>query len=409
MIRKMLMMLLVAVLAVPTTMVAQQETTIEALQAGAARGDEYSILMLGWSYANGEGVDKNMATAIKYYKQLAEKNSNSEYVAQACYMLGNCYSEGEGVPMNINTACVWWQKAAGMGHERAAEKLKEFGKGAANPTPQQVAKGSTRTITIPGTSVSFNMIYVEGGSFYMGAQSKNSIDGNFDQYAEVNESPVHRVKLDNYYIGEFEVTQGLWKAVMSYGGRLADGFYMRPFTNVWLGGAPSSNFGLGDNYPAYYVSYEDIVNHFIPRLNKLTGMTFRLPTEAEWEYAARGGKNQDYYIYSGSDNIGDVAWYTSNSSSSTHPVGTKSPNSLGIYDMSGNVWEWCSDWYGDRYYSASPALNPQGPTSGSYRVLRGGCWSSDAQYCRVSSRFIYVPDFGIICDDLDGFRLALRP
>ena len=126
---------------------------------------------------------------------------------------------------------------------------------------------------------------------------------------------------------------------------------------------------------------------FIKKLNQLTGLKFRLPTEAEWEYAARGGKKSKGYKYSGSNNLGDVAWYTSTTNDTgTRPVGTKAPNELGIYDMSGNVWEWSSDWYSSSYYSSSPSTNPTGPSSGSNRVYRGGGWGNGALSCRVSLR-----------------------
>ena len=226
------------------------------------------------------------------------------------------------------------------------------------------------TITIPGTNVSFNMVFVEGGTFEMGSDDSEASD---------DEKPVHSVTLSDYYIGETEVTQELWEAVM--------------------GSNPSYFKGLKN--PVDYVSWDDC-QEFVKRLNEITGKTFRLPTEAEWEYAARGGNKSRGYKYSGSNTIGDVAWYHSNSSSMTHQVGTKAPNELGIYDMSGNVWEWCSDWYGD--YSSSSQTNPTGPTSGSDRVCRGGSWGSNAQGCRVAFRGINTPDFR---HDYLGFRLVM--
>ena len=230
-----------------------------------------------------------------------------------------------------------------------------------------------QTITVNG--VSFEMVYVEGGTFDMGATTEQGSD------AENDEKPVHSVTLSDYYIGRCEVTQELWEAVM---------------------GSNPSLF-KGAQYPVECVSWNDCQN-FIKKLNSLTGRTFRLPTEAEWEYAARGGNKSLHYKYSGSGNIGNVAWYDDNSGSSTHAVGTKSPNEFGIYDMSGNVWEWCSDWKGG--YSAGAQTNPQGPSSGSFRVLRGGSWDYDAGYCRVSCRDDDDPYYS---DNFIGLRLVLVP
>ena len=143
---------------------------------------------------------------------------------------------------------------------------------------------------------------------------------------------------------------------------------------------------------------------FITKLNQLTGKTFRLPTEAEWEFAARGGNKSNNYTYSGSDNIDEVAWYSSNSKYTTHDVATKAPNELGIYDMSGNVWEWCQDWYDSSYYKNAPSTNPTGPTKGSDRVLRGGSWNINAIYCRSAFRDIITPSGTI---NFLGLRLAL--
>ena len=256
------------------------------------------------------------------------------------------------------------------------------------------------------------MVYVEGGTFTMGATEEQGTEDPWD-----DEYPTHQVTLSDFYIGKYEVTQQLWEYVMKYSGTCADGSSMSAYaSDVWLGSNPLSSYGVGDYYPAYYVSWEDIVNIFIPRLNKITGKTFRLPTEAEWEYAARGGNKSKGYKYSGSNTIGDVAWYdvnaydldSSSSNYGTHPVGTKAPNELGIYDMCGNVWEWCSDWYGYGYYSSSPSTNPTGPISGSRRVLRGGSWNYYAQSCRVSYRYGSYPGnryngdvgFRLVCESL---------
>ena len=196
--------------------------------------------------------------------------------------------------------------------------------------------------------VSFKMIAVKGGTFQMGSD---------DGY-----NAVHQVTLSDYYIGETEVTQELWSAVM---------------------GSNPSNFTGNMQRPVEQVSWDDCQT-FIYKLNQLTGETFRLPTEAQWEYAARGGNKSKGSIYSGSNEIDEVAWYWDNSSFTTHPVKTKAPNELGIYDMSGNVWEWCSDWYGD--YSSAAQTDPTGPATGYYRVGRGGSWDNDATYCRVAFR-----------------------
>ena len=239
------------------------------------------------------------------------------------------------------------------------------------------ATGSTdRTFTVGG--VTFTMKLVEAGTFLMGGKKYD------------DEKPKHRVTITkDYYIGETEVTQALWKAVTGYS----------PTTD---GSSWTTTYGLGDNYPAYNISYED-VQKFITKLNSMTGETFRMPTEAEWEFAARGGKKSKGYTYSGSNTIGDVAWYGSNASK-TNIVKTKAANELGIYDMSGNVWEWCSDWYSSSYHSSSPENDPTGPTTGSNRVSRGGGWADDAAYCRCADRNTYAPSYR---DNYVGFRLAL--
>ena len=227
-------------------------------------------------------------------------------------------------------------------------------------------------ITVNG--VAFNMVKVSGGTFQMGATSEQGSDAYSD------EEPVHQVTLSDYYIGETEVTQELWQTVM---------------------GSNPSDFTGSSQLPVEKVSWDDCQT-FITKLNALTGMQFRLPTEAEWEFAARGGNSSQGYKYSGSNNIDDVAWYKSNSNYKTHEVGTKAPNELGLYDMSGNVDEWCQDWYGS--YSSSAQTNPMGPTSGQFRVSRGGSWNESARICRVSLRGTRMPysRFNYL-----GLRLAL--
>ena len=221
--------------------------------------------------------------------------------------------------------------------------------------------------------VSFEMVHVEGGTFRMGATSEQEDDADSD------EKPVHSVILSSYYIGKTEVTQALWQAVM---------------------GSNPSNF-KGADLPVECVSWNDC-QEFIRKLNSMTGQNFRLPTEAEWEFACRGGNNSRGYKYSGSNNLGSVAWYDGNSGNKTHPVGTKAPNELGIYDMSGNVWEWCADWYAG--YSSGAQTNPTGPYGGSIRVFRGGSWGNFARYCRSSDRFI---DYPTVRNFSVGLRLAL--
>ena len=203
------------------------------------------------------------------------------------------------------------------------------------------------------------------------------------------EKPVHKVTLGDYYMGTTEVTQALWKAVM---GESVTDIASR---NGWR------TDGVGNSYPMYYVSWDD-VQVFLRKLNARTGKKFRLPTEAEWEYAARGGTKSKHYKYAGSNDLGSVAWYGDNSNGQTHPVAQKRPNELGLYDMSGNVWEWCSDWYG--HYASYAQTNPKGPSSGSFRVFRGGSWYADARNCRVSLRHGGGPD-SRYCNI--GFRLAL--
>ncbi len=228
--------------------------------------------------------------------------------------------------------------------------------------------------------VKFKMVKVEGGRFVMGATAEQGDDADGD------EKLAHEVELDDYYIGETVVTQELWKAVM--------------------GNNPSHFTGDG-NLPVECVSWDD-AQMFIQKLNGMTGKKFGLPTEAQWEYAARGGRKSEGYKYSGSNKINEVAWYDKNSGGKTHPVKEKGKiaNELGLYGMSGNVWEWCEDWYGREYYSKSLVSNPKGPDEGINHVVRGGSWNSLAEYCRVSYRDCGMPGKGY---NYCGFRLVLCP
>ena len=269
----------------------------------------------------------------------------------------------------------------------------------------------TATLTVSGTGIfvqqniylyqegnEINMVRVEGGTFTMGCTSEQG-DVCFS-----NEIPSHSVTLSTFYIGKYEVTQGQWKEVM---------------------GINPSYYPNGDNYPAETVSWNDIVgtsgattvingityyaNGFIYKLNQITGKQYRLPTEAEWEFAARGGSSVYQEKYSGSHHVDNVAWYINNlpfeliggAAYGIQPIGGKSPNQLSIYDMSGNVWEWCSDWY--ESYDNSSQTNPTGPSTGSYRVCRGGSWFDDAICASVTFRDCYWP--GYYYNNL-GFRLA---
>ena len=234
--------------------------------------------------------------------------------------------------------------------------------------------------------VTFKMIFVKGGTFQMGGYSGDD-----------DEKPAHTVSVSDFYIGEFEVTQALWQEVM---GTTIDQQQEKANTS-W------PDRGVGANYPMYYVSHteaEEFCGHLNQRLrgDMPAGYIFALPTEAEWEYAALGGNKSNSFTYSGSNCLLDVGWNTENGTSTTHPVGLKKANELGLYDMSGNVYEWCSDWYGS--YGNFSQKDPQGPSSGSYRVRRGGSWNGNASFCRVTARNSNSPSSR---NGNGGFRLSL--
>ncbi|MBU0479598.1 MAG: formylglycine-generating enzyme family protein [Proteobacteria bacterium] len=220
-----------------------------------------------------------------------------------------------------------------------------------------------------GTIDGHLLVAVKGGCYLMGSDS-----------GAADEQPVHEVCVDDFFLGRYEVTQEQWRQVM---------------------GENPSYFGRGGNYPVEQVSWND-VQAYLDRLNRRSGRNFRLPTEAEWEYACRSGGKDEKYC--GGDAVDSLAWHDANSNGATHPVGTRQPNTLGLYDMSGNVWEWTGDRFDPAYYAASPRTNPLGSGSGSDRVFRGGAWNFKTKYLRATSRFWLTPDdrhFFL------GFRLAL--
>ncbi len=239
-------------------------------------------------------------------------------------------------------------------------------------------------VEFENTDAEFKMILVEGGVFDMGGES-----------IEYDSLPIHKVEVSSFWMAEFAVTQAIWGYIM-LGTNKAN---------------PSSFKGL--NRPVENVSYEDIVKEFLPRLNSMMGRSannlYRLPTEAEWEYAAKGGRygNKYPFEYAGSNKLEEVGWYYENSHEETRIVGLKMPNLLGLHDMSGNVWEWCIDWYKYDYYKEAvkrAISNPIGPAIGSGRVYRGGSWDDSAEYCLSANRLNYSPTFR--GNDV-GFRLVL--
>ena len=271
-------------------------------------------------------------------------------------------------PSNAVANVTWSSDNTAVATVSSTGEVSAITAGMANITAKTVDDEITATCVV--TVLPLEMVFVQGGTFTMGSSSGSS-----------DERPTHQVTLSSYSIGKYPVTQAQWVALM---------------------GSNPSHFRKVDDYPVESVSWDDAYE-FIRRLNALTDLNFRLPTEAEWEYAARGGNQSEGFIYSGSNNIDEVAWYYNiNSALSTAPVGTKAPNELGIYDMSGNVTEWCNDWYGA--YNANAKTNPTGTAGGAHRILRGGSWTGSNNLCRVSYRTFNLP---IARNNWYGFRLAL--
>ncbi len=228
-----------------------------------------------------------------------------------------------------------------------------------------------------------NLVRVEGGTFQMGAQNADPAGSNYDPEAQSNERPVHEVTLSDYHIGKFELTQQEWCTVMGY-------------ELDW-----SEQYGKGDDFPAYNVSRSEALR-FLEKLSAMTRLPFRLPTEAQWEYAARGGSRSLHFRFSGSNNADDVAWHNGNAGGGLHKAGEKHPNELGFHDMSGNLWEWCSDTYGT--YPATPQTDPI-TESGVQYVLRGGAWTYQPAYCRTTCRDAYNGNTASVSV---GFRVAME-
>ncbi len=281
-------------------------------------------------------------------------------------------------PEKMQTACAQLAKKL-FGQGYSSSDLSNY-----NTTSYNSGQDFTET----AWGINMKMIWVEGGEFMMGCTGEQGGD------CESDEQNVRRVTVDGFYIGMLEVTQAQWQAVMG--------------TSVYQQKNKANPDwplrGTGSDYPMYYVSWDEAME-FCRLLSNKTGKTYTLPTEAQWEYAARGGNRPDGTKYAGSNMVDVVAWYSDSSGSSTHPCGTKRANALGLYDMSGNVWEWCKDWFSSSYTSYD-TNNPTGPSSGSYRVDRGGSWNISAQSCRVACRNYYSPGYRYF--NL-GFRVVLLP
>jgi len=293
--------------------------------------------------------------SAKDYKQAAEwyENAARQGDAEAQYSLGKLYETGNGVTTNIVKARRLFKDAALQGHEGAARAMEQI-------------KIMPATNPVHG-SLDSEMVAIPAGEFWMGSADN-------DEAASNNEKPRHKVMVQAFSLGKYEVTQGQWKSVM--------------------GSNPSTFQDCGENCPVERVSFND-VQKFIEKLNALTGKTYRLPTEAEWEYACRAG---GVFRYCGGDDPASVAWYWDNSRGTTHPVGEKQPNSFGLQDMSGNVWEWTCSAYTGHYGDGGESLCAGGDRS---RVVRGGSWNNDPQFLRSGDRLRFDRAGNYL-----GFRLA---
>jgi formylglycine-generating enzyme required for sulfatase activity len=372
---------------------AQSITNVQARQAGKVAVISYDL--------NGPATESYQ---ISLYMS---KDNGNTWLGPLKTVRGNV---GSGIKPG-NGKKITWEVLADYEYITGNVRFKVKAKGNALVPPKPIAN----------TAIEPEMVFVQGGTFIMGSP-KDAHD------IRNNEKPCHEVQVSSFYMGKYEVTYGEFKTFVAETGYRTDadedgGSYIWNMNNsdIWNYSRTGWQKKAGVNWkydaqgqirdidkkrhPVIHVSWND-AQAYISWLNQKTGKNYRLPTEAEWEYAARGGVKSQGYLYSGSNSIGRVAWYTENSGEKTHPVGQKQANELGIFDMAGNVWEWCQDWYDAAYYAGRPELdvNPQGPSSGQYRVIRGGSWTDSPYDCRVANRLTNTPDYrnsGL------GFRLAL--
>jgi formylglycine-generating enzyme required for sulfatase activity len=351
-----------------------------------ATGIRYEFTQKGYEVVDNDAVKAKLATLRKNYKD----GYTVDTVGLAAWGKENSI---DFVQLVVENDC-----SVNVGTSSPVSGREQVMQVVSCGTEKYPSRGYYRTRFVPQDGILEDMVFVTGGVFQMGCISSR------DSSCYSNET-AHWVQVDNFYIGKYEVTQALWKEVM--------------------GDLPSSlknnTSHLGDNKAVSYISYDAITNTtngFLKKLNEKTGKNYRLPTEAEWEYAARGckGGTCESYTYSGSNDIGAVAYYYTHGGPGPAAVGTKPPNALGLYDMSGNVWEWCSDRY-DEYYGAgstsalsnttqtTPIVNPTGSNSSSIYLSHGGGWFSLSKYCRLAYRDPFSPSFN---DGHSGFRLVLQ-
>jgi formylglycine-generating enzyme required for sulfatase activity len=295
---------------------------------------------------------------------------------------GSLYLDGD-FARSVNANSRYTLKDLSVGEHALKITGDETWEGLVTVEPNGLAKVDVRKKV---SELLTDMILVTGGTFQMGSNESD------------DEKPVHSVMVNDFYMGKYEVTLGKFKKFVDETAYQTDA-EKGDGSHIWTGSKWEKRGGVNwkcdvegnirnqseYNHPVIHVSWND-ASEYCNWLSLKTGKSYRLPTEAEWEYAAKGGSQSRGYTYSGSNNAGDVAWCMENSGNETHPVGQKQPNELGIYDMTGNVWEWCSDWYGKDYYAGSPSNNPKGPSTGALRVFRGGSWGSNARDCRAAGR-----------------------